>query len=319
MAQTLTTDEARTVISTWLSKAWTTGENHIDPIYPDYVHVDTMGPERVDMKYSGLGKLTERDEVEDIDYDDILFGTPNTIRPTNWARGFRISEEAVEDLADSPNSPIIRAKIGAYENVVKQWRRSAEWVVDEVMAARLLNGTSTATRYALGDGTAWFGNHTTMRNPTLTQTNLASHVSMSATSLDRMITTMGLQMADNGDYMNQDGKMTLVVSATDATRAWELVNTSGQVDSANNNRNILDRYKGKLKIVVNPFLNVQAATFSGYFLLRDDTHGLYWFWRVKPKFAKDSDFDAIALKYRARMRGRDYVEDWRGAVGDIGS
>lgn len=318
MAQTLTINEAQTFISTYLDDAFEVADPR-DLIYPDYVDVRTMQRgEYVDYRIAGFGKLTERGEREDITYDQMEFGeAPVTVRPRNWGRGFMVSEEVIEDLADSPWGGEIRAKIGTYGDAVRRWRRSAEWVVEQECANRLLNGTSTAAAYVLRDNVAWFGTHTTLKNPTISQTNLATHTSLSATSTNNMVTTLNLQVGDNGDYISKSGKNILVVSETDATRAWEIMNTQGQVDSANNNVNVVNKHKWK--VVENPYLNVNAATYSGYFVLREGVHGLIWFWRKKPVFAKDNDFDAIAMKFRARMRGNSYVKDWRGAVGDNGS
>lgn len=317
MAQTLSINEAQTFISTYLDQAWE-AEDSRDLCYTDFMNVKSMPRgEYTDYRVAGFGKLVERGELEDIDYDQMEFGETKTVIPRNWGRGFKVSEEVIEDLADSPWGGEIRAKLGAYGDCVSRWRRSADWTVEQECADLLLNGTSTAARYLLRDSVAWFGTHTTLKNPTVSQSNLATHASLSATTLNNMVTTLNLQLDDRGDYISKSGKNILVVSESDATRAWEIMNTSGQVDSANNNTNIVKKHKWT--IVDNPYLNVNAATYAGYFVLREGVHGATWFWRKKPVFAKDTDFDAIAMKYRARMRGVPYVKDWRGAVGDNGS
>lgn len=319
MAQTLSINETQTIISDRLDDVWEAETPKKAPTYTEYCNVINMDRgEYVDYRVAGLGKFVERDELEDIDYDDLSFGEKQTTKPKNFARGFRVSEEVIEDLADSGFADTeARAKLGTYEDIVKRWRRSAEWTVDVQMADRLLNGTSTATGYVLRDNVAYFGTHTTLKNPTISQSNLNTHASLSAIQLQTMTTALDLQLDDRGDYIGDDGVNILVVSASDDYRAYEILNTSGQVDTMNNNVNPLrkDRYR----IVVNKYLNVNAASFAGYYLLRDGVHSLSWLWRKKPVFGKDGDFDAVAMKYRARFRGASMIRDWRGSVGDAGS
>lgn len=318
MAQTLSINEAQTLISDRLDDVWE-AEKPPKSVHEEFMIVKNMDRgEYVDYRIAGLGKFAEREELEDVDYDNLEFGEKLTKRPKNWARGFRISEEVVEDLADSGGEGSeVRAKLGSYADVVRRWRRSANWTVDQECTDIFINGTSTATEYILRDSVAYFGTHTTLKNPTVSQSNLSTHASLNATSIDTMATTLDLQLDDRGDYLAMDGALKLMVSATDASRAYEIINTKGQVDSANNNVNKLDRRK--IQIVENRYLNVLAAAYSGYFLLREGAHSAMWMWRKKPQFKQDSDFDAIALKYRARFRGVGFVKDWRGAVGDNGS
>jgi hypothetical protein len=318
MAQTLSINEAQTLISDMLDEVWE-AEKPPSPVYEKFMNVKSMDRgEFVDYRIAGLGKFVERDELEDIDYDDITFGEKLTVRPKNFARGFRASEEVIEDLADSGGRPDgdTAAKLGTYADIVRRWKRAAQWTVDQECADMLLNGTSTAAQYILRDSIALFGSHVTLKNPTVTQSNVATHAALSAATVDAMATTLDLQMDDRGDYLSTDGALKLIVSASDASRAYEIINTRGQVDTANNTVNRLDRRK--IEVIENRYLNVLAASYAGYFLLREGAHSLTWLWRKKPQFKQDSDFDAVAMKYRARFRGVRFASDWRGAVGDNG-
>lgn len=318
MAQTFSINEAQTLVSDLLDEVWE-AEKPDDSVYPSFMNVKTMDRgEHVDYRIAGLGKFVERDELEDIDYDQLEFGEKLTVKPKNFGRGFRVSEEVIEDLADSGgNDGIARAKLGSYADVVKRWRRAAEWTVDQECADILLNGTSTSTEYVLRDAIALFGSHVTLKNPTVTQSNLNTHASISATQLQTMTTSLNLQLDDRGDYIAKGGQNILVISESDAFRAYEILKTAGQVDTANNNINPLK--KSNYKIVENRYLNASGASYAGYFLLREGVHSLTWLWRKKPMFGKEADFDAVAQKYRARFRGVRFAKDWRGSVGDNGS
>jgi hypothetical protein len=318
MAQTLSINEAQTLVSDLLDEVWE-AEKPPATVFEKFMNVKSMDRgEHVDYRIAGLGKFVEREELTDIDYDQLEFGEKLTVRPKNWARGFRVSEEVIEDLADSGGQDSeSRAKLGSYADITKRWKRSATWTVDQECADMLLNGTSTAAEYVLRDSIALFGSHVTLKNPTVTQSNLATHAALSASTVDAMATTLDLQLDDRGDYLSTDGTLKLIVSASDASRAYEIINTKGQVDTANNTVNRLDRRT--IEVIENRYLNVLAASYAGYFLLREGAHSLTWLWRKKPVFARDGDFDAVALKYRARFRGVRFAKDYRGTVGDNGS
>jgi hypothetical protein len=316
MAQTLSVNEAQTLISDLLDEVWEAATPSRTPAFEQFMNVGTMTRgEHVNYRISGFGKFEEREELEDFDYDQYDFSEKQTVRPRNWAKGFKVSEEVVEDLADSGGED--RAKLASYAEVTKRFRRSAIWTVEQECADILLNGTSTAAQYVLRDGIALFGSHVTVKNPQITQSNLATHASLSAPSLITMTTALDMQLDDTGDYISDDGQNILIVSGSDAFRAYEILNTAGQVDTANNNVNALKR--AKYRVVEDRYLNIGAASYAGYFLAREGVHSLTWLWRKKPEFKQTSDFDQIAMKFRGRFRGEGFVKDWRGIVGDNGS
>lgn len=319
MAQTLSINEASTLITDYLDETWE-AETPPATVFDKIFNVGTMNRgQHTDYRVAGLGPFVEHEELTDIDYDEIVFGEKLTITDKKWARGFRVSDYVLEDLADAGGNADgeLAAKIGTYGDIVKRWKRSANWTVERECADRLINGTSTATNYVLRDAVALFGTHATLKNPTVSQSNLSTHQALSANAVDTMSTALDLQLDDRGDYMAIDGTLKLVVSATDASRAYEIIQTRGQVDSANNTVNRLNRRN--IDVIENRYLNLQAASYSGYFLLREGAHSLKWLWRKKPRFAQDSDFDAYAKKYKANFRGTTYIKDWRATIGDNGS
>ena len=319
MAQVFTINESRTLLTTLVHEVWQAEGENTKSYFEDWINVKKLStPVHIDYRMAGFSKWVERAEKEDITYDDLTFGEAITTEPKNWGTGFSVSEEVIEDLADAgPNEGINRAKLGGYADFVSRSRRTAIWTVDVECTDLLLNGTATSTEYVLRDSVAWFGTHTTLKNPTVSQSNLNTHASLSAETLKTMTTALNLQLDDRGDYISRAGSNVLVVSESDAFRAYEILNTAGQVDTANNNINALK--KNKYKVVENPYLNVNAASYAGYFLLREGAHSAEWFWRKKPEFAKQPDFDSVAMKFRGRFRGVRRVKDWRGAVGDNGS
>lgn len=316
MAQTLSVYEAQTLITDTLDEVWEAEKPKSQPAYEQFMNVMTMTRgEYADYELAGFGQWDEREELEDVDYDEYSFGDKVTTKPKNWAKAFKVSEEAIEDLADSGGED--RAKLATYAEITRRMRRSQVWTIEQECADLLLNGTSTATEYVLRDGAALFGSHSGLRSGAPSQSNVKTHASLSANEIKTMTTSLDTQLDGAGDYIADDGMNILVISATDDFRAYEILNSAGQVDTDLNNINSLK--KTKYKIVVDKYLNVNAAAYSGYFLLREGMHSLRWFWRKKPVFARESSFDDIAMKFRGRFRGVRVAKDWRGTVGDNGS
>ena len=48
-------------------------------------------------------------------------------------------------------------------------------------------------------------------------------------------------------------------------------------------------------------------------------HELNFFWRVRPEFKREEDFDTLVAKYRGYMRYSYGYSDWRGIVGSQGT
>ena len=55
-----------------------------------------------------------------------------------------------------------------------------------------------------------------------------------------------------------------------------------------------------------------------WFLQDGNRHELNFFWRVKPEFKHEEDFDTFVAKYRGYMRYSYGFSDWRGMVGSTG-
>jgi hypothetical protein len=57
---------------------------------------------------------------------------------------------------------------------------------------------------------------------------------------------------------------------------------------------------------------------TAWFLQDGARHELNFFWRVKPEFKNEEDFDTFVAKYRGYMRYSFGFSDWRGMVGSKG-
>ena len=98
--------------------------------------------------------------------------------------------------------------------------------------------------------------------------------------------------------------------------AKALLNSTQLPGSANNDVNTI---KGALEIVVLDYLGaVAGGSDTAWYILDSNQHELNFFWRIKPEFKWDEDFDTFVAKYRGYMRYSYGVSDWRGIVGSTG-
>ena len=92
--------------------------------------------------------------------------------------------------------------------------------------------------------------------------------------------------------------------------AWELINSSGKVNTANNNRNF---HEGRYKLAI-----WHRLTDSNNWFMLDSTLAkkFFQFWtRVKPEFNYDRDFDTMVAKWFVYQRCNVSWSDWRPTYG----
>lgn len=291
-------------------------ESDPDAEFPmnDVFHVTNMkGPQYVSYEVAGLDRPEEREPLEDLAPVNYKEGEKLTKRPINWGAMLAIPNELVEDLAEvGPGDGEIAARIGTFADFTRQMKYTAFWRADTECASFLLNGTSTAARYADRYGDALFSaTHTSLSNPSFDQSNVSNSVTLTENALNTAITALGTQKDQRGAFIRRPKTYTLVVSPQNETRAWQLVNSEKQVDSANNAKNRLYSMRDRIKVVT---WNELGASYTGWFVFTNN-HGLNWKWKKRPEFKKEPDLKTNSVAYGMTMRGVPFVESWRGAIG----
>lgn len=100
---------------------------------------------------------------------------------------------------------------------------------------------------------------------------------------------------------------TLVVPPELEYLAQELLKSTGKTGTDYNDINVL---KGRLKIEVWDFLEKDDACY----LMDSNAHQATFFWRVKPDFQREREFDTFVQKYNGYMRYSYGVSEWRGLI-----
>jgi hypothetical protein len=154
---------------------------------------------------------------------------------------------------------------------------------------------NTAHPYAPDDATTQSNSGTTAMSPTAIEaTRRIAHTSI---------------FNDRGELasINYD---TILCAVNLEETAWEIINSKGKVDTANNNRNF---HYGRYKLAVWDRL----TDTNNWFMLDSKLCKMFMLWwdRVKPEFAYDRDFDTLMAKWRVYMRYTAGHADWRFVYG----
>jgi len=116
-------------------------------------------------------------------------------------------------------------------------------------------------------------------------------------------------MNDRGQLMevNYD---TLVVPIALEETAYEIINSTGKVDTANNNVNF---HKGRYQLAVWPRLTDANDWF--FIDSKMAKQFLLWWDRIKPEFAYDRDFDTMVAKWSVYTRYNTQFTGWQWIYG----
>ena len=120
-----------------------------------------------------------------------------------------------------------------------------------------------------------------------------------------------IDFLSNTDGMIDVNPDTLIVPKNLREAAWEVINSDGKADTANNNRNFL---KGKYNVIVG---GVWMTDTNNWFMVDSKLMKMYfdWFDIVPLEFSQAKDFDGFTAKYADYMHYGFFVRDWRPVFG----
>jgi phage major head subunit gpT-like protein len=137
------------------------------------------------------------------------------------------------------------------------------------------------------------------------QSNVGT-TALSPTEVDTARIKMVKYQSNRGNPLTIQPDM-LIVPVDLESYAYEIINSRGKVDTAQNNVNF---HVGRYKLVVWP--NYLVST-TKWFLVDSKIMKMYlnWFDRITPQFYKDTDFDTLVAKFAGYMRYSYGWSDWR--------
>lgn len=239
-------------------------------------------------------------DMPTVEYQKIHPGLERTYIHEEFASGFMVERKFVDD-----------EMYDVIEKLPKDLARAGRYKV-EMDAASMFNDALIASPTAkIYDGQPLFST----AHPLIEAENegLAATCSnlvagkLSAETLKAAILLGRKQLDEAGKLMVMNFD-TLVVPPALEWLAMELTKTTGKPGTELNDINVL---KGALNIIVWDYLTNDEACF----IMDSKNHEANFFWRVKPDFQREKDFDSFVQKYNGYMRYSYGISDWRGFIG----
>ena len=253
-----------------------------------------------------FGEWEERtSELDTVAYAKISDGGDVTYTHKAFTKGFMIGRELYDD-----------EKYGQMKKMAKALARAGRAKVERDAITVLTKGFKGESGAFKGrDGLELFHDQHTLVDSEKTCSNLMTGV-LNEVNLKRAIQMMGQQLDEAGGLIQMKATKLIVPHALEDTARRLLHSTQLPGTELNDTNEYL---KDRLQIVVMDYLAEVAGGYDTMWFLQDGSrHELNFFWRIKPEFKNEEDFDTFVAKYRGYMRYSYGFSDWRGMVGSKG-
>lgn len=281
---------------------WGTDQKDWEEEYSKVFDLETSTKNKEeDYSITELGLAVEKAQGASITYDTIYEGFKKTYTHTTLGLGFSVSREMVEDD--------LYRKI---KQMPKALSRSVKHTV-EITAANVLNRAATAG-YTGGDGKVLlatdhptYGGGGTYRNTPSTACDL------DITSFENALIDIGTVFIDDRGLKMAVKPVKGIIHPSNIFMMEKILKSASEPDTANN---AINPAKGSLPqgYVVMHWLTDSDA----WFIKTDVSNGLNWFWRRRPEFTQDNDFDTENAKYKATYRCSSGWTNPRALYGTMG-
>lgn len=256
-----------------------------------------------DTQITGFGLAPAKAEGAPISYDSELQGPTQRYTHIAYALGYKVT---FEELRDNLYEIVSRRRVQANAFSVNQ--------TTENIAAALYNDAFTGAVFLSADGQTLISTaHVNTTGGTYSNA-LSPAADLAETSLE----DMGIQImqATNDRGLRISLMMqSLHISSSEWWNANRIMKSVLQSDSANNNLNVLKATNALPKgIKMNHFFTAPRA----WFVRTNCMNGMQMFWRDRPMFDQDNDFDTKNAKAATYMRLSVGNTDPRGLYGSNG-
>ena len=261
-------------------------------VFSSIFHVDssTHDVER-DSAITGFSLLEETTEGGAIQYEDPVQMYDVSYVHKKYTKGFKVSEELMEDDRYS----VIKKKPAA---LARACRRTTESLAATMFNNTFSSGTGGDAKYLASVS------HPRADGGTAQSNASGSGITLTEANLNTALLAMRSQLDDKGMKIGMKADTIIVPPALEKT-ANILLNSTLRSGTADNDANY---YKGLLKVISWDWLSSSTA----WFLLDSSQHELNFFWRIKPEFKQDNSFDTGMALFKSRMRCSMGWSDWRG-------
>lgn len=256
-----------------------------------------------DVQVTGFGLAQVKGQGAPVSYDSELQGIITTYTPIAYSLGYIVTYEELRDNLYEEVS-MRRAKANAF---------SINQTVENI-GAFIYNNAFSSSYFTTGDGQALISTgHTNASGGTYSNAlNPPADLSEAALE-DLCIQIMGTQN-DRGLLINILPE-SLHISRQEWYNANRILKSVLQSNTANNNINVLNATNAFPKGIK---LNHYFTNPHAWFIRTNCPNGMTLFWRDRPMFDQDNDFDTKNAKAATYMRFSVGCTDPRGIFGSNG-
>ena len=262
----------------------------------------SSAPTTADYRISQMGTLGDIPEFSgSVVMDDSFQGYDVTITPKEYASGYQIERKLYDDdlygvMDQKPKSLATAYSRTRQKHAASVWNNAfsidSTWLTHTEGVALCSNSHTTTSGASTSTG---FDNLST--------------AAISAVAVQAGRIQMRGYRGDRAERISVMPSMILVPPDLEET-AWEIANSSGKLDTANNNANFS---KGKYRVVDWEYL----TSARNWFMIDGDNmkESLTWVDRVKIEHAMVEDFQTLVAKWRVYARYGLGWNDWRFVLG----
>jgi len=254
-------------------------------------------------------------ELRTSQYDTVAYktlspGLERTYIHEAFTQGFMVTREMYDD-----------DQYRQMEKMPKAMARSGRAKVEKDAMLPLLQGFSTEIggvgASAIYDGQAFFSAIHPLLDSVGTGSNLATGV-LNDANLKNALQLFRETPDEAGGLAQFKATKLIIPPALEDTAIRLLKSNQLSGTDLNDTNKFLNGYG--IEIVVMDYLGSAGGGSDTHWFLQDASrHELNFFWRIKPEFKWDEDFDTFVAKYRGYMRYSFGVSDWRGIIGSAGT
>jgi len=262
--------------------------------FPEIFRVlDSKKAKEEDYHVAGVGLWDEKESMGPINYETIESGLSATYIHKEYAKGIQVERKFVDDEQyDQIN------KLPA--SIARKGRASVD-----ITAASVLNNGFTTNGY---DSVPLVSD-----SHPLTKSSGYGDNSLGTAALDSSGLTSGLTLLrktpdETGIVIGTSTKRKLIVPADLEFTTAVLLESVQKPGGDYNDKNVL---KGRLDPVVMDYLTDANA----WFIQDPVLSQLKFYWRIRPEFNRDKNFDTMIAKFIGYMRYSCGYSDWRGIIG----
>lgn len=269
--------------------------------YPRIFSVETSKKKfEESLAMTGFGLVPEKTEGAGITYDDPIQGPTHQITHVTFGKGFQVTREMFEDD--------LYRKINS---MPKQLARSVRVTIEQT-AANVPNRAFNPA-YVGADGKELCATDHVLYGGGTYANELSTPADFDMTSVEQALIDIGDIVDDRGLPMLLKGRALLHPTELNF-QVDRILKSDGDPETANRSMNPAKGLFGGMTIE-----NTYLTDPDAWFILTDADDGLVFYWRRKPEFTKDNDFDSENAKWKTTYRMSVGWDDARAIFGSPGA